>query len=187
MTTTQEPFFDPASSHSHPSHKTTTEPPNHAPPSPFTPMHTSQTVLLIEDNPAHVRLIRRCLQMGEIHCDVQHVSDGEQGLDYLFRRGSYIDPHNSPTPSLILLDLRLPKIDGFGVLKTLKEHEDLRQIPVVVLTTSDADNDIRRAYSLHTNSYLVKPAEIQKLRDLLQSTGLYWLLHNQHSTHAAAL
>ena len=95
------------------------------------------------------------------------VSNGEEALGYLLRQGAWAAPPSSPRPSLVLLDLRLPKLDGFAVLRKVKEAPDLRAIPVVVLTTSDADPDIKRAYALHANSYLVKPLDFDRFAALM--------------------
>ena len=99
----------------------------------------------------------------------------EEALDYLFRRNEYQQPETSPKPSLILLDLRLPKIDGLEVLRQIKESESLRMIPVVVLTTSKAEGDKTMAYDHHVNSYLVKPLDFDTFTDLMDTLGFYWL------------
>ncbi len=132
-------------------------------------------ILLVEDNADHAELVRQSLQELSIANRVFHVADGEAALDYLLHRGSFADCRLSPRPRVILLDLRLPKIDGLEVLGQIKGSQELRQIPVVVLTTSDADPDLRRAYELHANSYLVKPVGFLDFNDLLQETGMYWL------------
>jgi CheY-like chemotaxis protein len=111
-----------------------------------------------------------------------HVSDGQAALDYLFRQGEFQDPGRSPKPHLILLDLRLPKVDGLEVLKTVKADAGLANIPVIVLTTSSAEADMASAYGNHANSYLVKPVELPEFRKLMESLSFYWLVWNQEPT-----
>jgi len=101
--------------------------------------------------------------------------EGEAALDYLFRRAKYAEPDTSPRPHVILLDLRLPKIDGLGVLKEIKAAKELCRIPVVVVTTSEAERDLVQAYDGHANSYLVKPVSFSKFTQLMTDLGFYWL------------
>ena len=110
---------------------------------------------------------------------ISWVEDGAAALDYLFRRGKYSDEKQYPMPQLILLDLRLPKIDGIEVLKEIKQDETLRNIPVVVLTTSEAETDIAKAYTHHVNSYVVKPVDFNSFTKLMRDLGLYWLCWNR--------
>ncbi len=133
------------------------------------------TILLIEDNPDHTQLILRGFQNHRVANQVRCVSDGRAALDYLFRRGNYADPEKSPRPHLILLDLRLPRVDGLEVLREIKINDKLRRIPVVVLTTSEAESDVARAYEFHANSYLVKPMDFAKFTQLMDELGFYWL------------
>jgi len=133
------------------------------------------TILLIEDNPDHTQLILRSFQDHRVANQVRCVSDGRAALDYLFRRGDYADPKKSPRPHLILLDLRLPRVDGLQVLREIKISDELRRIPVVVLTTSEAESDVARAYEFHANSYLVKPMDFEKFTQLMDELGFYWL------------
>jgi len=137
------------------------------------------TILLVEDNPDHVELIMRTLREHDLHTDVRHVSDGEAALDYIFRRNQYADAEKSPRPNLILLDLRLPKVDGAEVLKQVKSSDTLSRIPVVVLTTSAAEKDMALAYRHHANSYLVKPVEYDKFSEMMKELGFYWLAWNR--------
>ncbi|WP_200806749.1 response regulator [Paucidesulfovibrio gracilis] len=133
------------------------------------------TILLVEDNDAHAELVIRGLRDQKMRSRICHVQDGEEALDYLFRRNQYEDPEKSPRPGLILLDLRLPKIDGLEVLKTIKTNEQMRAIPVVILTTSEADSDVKHAYMQYANSYLVKPVDFSNFNTLLSDLGFYWL------------
>ena len=136
-------------------------------------------ILLVEDNPDHTELILRSFQDYRVVNQIYHIPDGEAALDYLFRRGEYADPQKSPRPHVILLDLRLPKVDGMEVLKEIKAGEELRRIPVVILTTSEAERDIARAYDNHANSYLVKPIGFGKFTQLMDDLGFYWLCWNR--------
>ena len=100
-------------------------------------------------------------------------------MDYLFRRGKYADKEKSPRPDLILLGLQLPKLDGLEVLKEVKESDDLKSIPVVVLTVSESEGDIAQAYSNYANSYLVKPVDFGEFYEMIRDLGHYWLVLNQ--------
>ncbi|MCP4537175.1 MAG: response regulator [Chloroflexi bacterium] len=137
------------------------------------------TILLVEDNPDHVELIVRSFQDHRVANQIHHVADGEAALDYLFRRGEYASSESSPRPHVILLDMRLPKIDGLGVLQEIKTDEELRRIPVVVLTTSEAESDLAQVYEHHANSYLVKPVDFGKFAQLMDDLGFYWLGWNR--------
>ena len=132
-------------------------------------------VMLVEDNPDHAELVVRSFDNHPIASQIVVLSDGEAALDYLLRRGKYADPSQSPRPHMILLDLRLPRIDGLEVLKVIKESTALRPIPVIVLTTSDADNDVMQAYLHYANSYVVKPVGYDQLVKLMQDLGSFWL------------
>jgi CheY-like chemotaxis protein len=136
-------------------------------------------ILLVEDNPDHTELIVRSLQDHRVANRIYHVPDGEAALDYLFRRGEYEDPKKSPRPHVILLDLRLPKVDGQEVLQAIKTTERLRRIPVVIVTTSEAERDVAQAYDSHANSYLVKPVDFDKFTQLMDDLGFYWLGWNR--------
>lgn len=137
-------------------------------------------ILLIEDDPDHAEMVMRLIHRAHPDVVIEHVSDGEAALDYLHRRGSHAVCLPSPMPRLILLDLRLPRIDGLEVLRSIKSAEPLRRIPVVVLTTSEADSDIAGASRLHANSYLVKPMDLDRFESLIETMGNYWLLWNRH-------
>lgn len=132
-------------------------------------------ILLVEDNDDHAELVKRNFHSHRIANHIYHVKDGEEALDYLFRRGVYSCEDNSPRPNLILLDLRLPKLDGLGVLNHIKADEQLKSIPTVVLTSSESKNDINVAYRNHVNSFLVKPLDFDKFAALMRELGMYWL------------
>ena len=136
-------------------------------------------ILLVEDNQDHAELIVRTLAAHQVANRITHVSDGETALDYLYRRGEYTDDKNSPRPHLILLDLRLPRIDGIEVLTQIKTSPGLLSIPVVILTSSQADIDISRSLENQANSYLVKPVDFEKFQELMQLLGFYWLVWNR--------
>lgn len=137
-------------------------------------------VLLVEDDPAHAEIVRRNFEAFRIANCLKHVWDGEEALDYLFHRGKFSDRSESPRPGVILLDLRLPKIDGLQVLKIVKEDPELRRIPVVILTTSAAEADKIKAYDNYASSYLVKPVDYEQFVSLMQALGYYWLLWNDY-------
>jgi CheY-like chemotaxis protein len=132
-------------------------------------------ILLVEDNPDHEELVRRALEERAAPVALKVVRHGEEALDYLFRRGAWSEPRQSPRPRLILLDLRLPRVDGLQVLAVVKSTPPLRDIPVVILTTSDSEQDMAGAYARHANSYLVKPVDHQRFADLVASVESYWL------------
>lgn len=133
------------------------------------------SILLVEDDPAHAEIVLRNLTnlRERVRC-IAHLSDGQQALDYLHREGEHRDPRSSPRPDLVLLDLRLPRVDGFEVLRRMKASNDVSHIPVVVLSTSDAEGDITTAYEKGACSYLVKPAEFGGYVELIRGLGHYW-------------
>lgn len=138
-------------------------------------------LLLVEDNAAHAEMVIRSFEQHKIANVIQHVDDGQKALDYLFRNGEYIDAIKYPLPHCILLDLRLPKVDGLEVLRQIKISEDMRKTPVVILTTSAADKDVAMAYEYHANSYIVKPMDFVKFEALMDDLGYYWMIWNQNS------
>jgi len=136
-------------------------------------------VLLVEDNDDHAELVKRQLIDHLIANQLMRVSDGQSALDYLQQVGEYADPTTCPRPHVILLDLRLPRVDGIEVLKAVKANESLSSIPVVILTTSEAERDLTQAYQNHANSYLVKPVDFRKFKQLMDDLGFYWLSWNK--------
>ena len=129
-------------------------------------------ILLVEDNPADVRLTREALSDARIRLSLADVEDGVEALDYLFRRGSY---WNAARPDLVLLDLNLPRKDGCEVLAEIKNHPDLKSIPVVILTTSQAEQDVVRSYNLHANAYVTKPVDFAQFVEVVRSIEGFWL------------
>lgn len=129
-------------------------------------------ILLVEDNPGDVRLTREVLRDGKVNNHLNVVQDGTEALAFLYRQGNYA---SAPRPDLILLDLNLPKKDGREVLVTIKEDDSLRRIPVVILTTSQAEEDILRAYNLHGNCYITKPVDLDQFIRIVKSIEEFWL------------
>jgi CheY-like chemotaxis protein len=132
------------------------------------------TLLVAEDDPEDCLLIREALERNRLANDLRFVGDGEELLDYLHRRGEYGDPESAPRPGLILLDLNMPRKDGREALREIKADARLRQIPVVVLTTSQAQEDIFRSYDLGVNSYIAKPVTFASLVEVTKVLGRYW-------------
>lgn len=132
------------------------------------------TILMADDDPDDCLLAREALSESRLANDLHFVSDGEELMDYLYQRGKYSVPGSAPRPSLILLDLNMPKKDGREVLNELKSDPHLRQIPVLVLTTSKAEEDILRSYYLGANSYITKPVTFSSLIEVMQTLSKYW-------------
>jgi len=143
------------------------------------------TILLVEDNEDHVLLIKKALRDNGLVNDIRVATSGEQAVDYLFRRGEYSDAASSPRPGLVLLDLKLPGIDGLEVLRRIKEDRELRLIPVVMLTTSASDTEVLASYRFGVNSYIQKPVEFSKFVETVKSLKMYWLLLNTAPPHWA--
>ena len=136
-------------------------------------------LLLVEDNPAHAEMVMRSFEKHKVSNLIKHVEDGQAGLDYLFRQGKYQDEEKYPFPHCVLLDLRLPKVDGLEVLRQIKTDDALKRMPVVILTTSAAEKDVAMAYEYHANSYLVKPMGFDKFESLMSELAYYWLAWNK--------
>lgn len=132
-------------------------------------------ILLIEDDPADQELTRRALVGDVVQSELHIVSDGEEALEYLTHTGRFADnKQEAPLPDLILLDLNMPKMSGREVLAKIKEHERLRIIPVVILTTSQQETDIVRSYNLGCSSYITKPVEVSSFIEIIRELGSYW-------------
>lgn len=142
-------------------------------------MNNEIEILLVEDNPNDAELAMRALKKNNLSNNVIRVCDGEQALDYIFARKGFQSRDRLNIPKLILLDLKLPKVDGLEVLKIIKADEVTKLIPVVVLTSSHEENDMVESYRLGVNSYIVKPVDFDKFIDSVRDIGLYWLLLNQ--------
>ena len=133
----------------------------------------SVIVLLIEDDAGHRLLIKESLRAGGIVNEIVEVENGQEALDYLSRRSKYEDPARSPRPGLILLDVNLPKVNGFGVLEQIKADPVLRFIPVIMLTSTDSQTEINRSYQLGASSYIVKPVSFEGFQDRVKKLGLF--------------
>ena len=136
-------------------------------------------ILLVEDNPDDVALTLRAFAKSNILNTVITVGDGEEALDYLFGKGKYEGRNPKILPSVVLLDLKLPKVDGFEVLKTIREDESTKYLPVVILTSSKEEQDIINGYKLGVNSYIRKPVDFGQFFEAVKTLGLYWLLMNE--------
>jgi len=136
-------------------------------------------ILLVEDNPRDAELITRAIRKQNIVNPLFVVEDGAEALDFIFCRGAYTDRDISNQPKVVLLDLKLPKVNGLEILKAIKTDERTRTIPVVVVTSSQEDPDIKTAYALGANSYVVKPVSSDAFIDTMSKLGLYWLLVNK--------
>jgi CheY-like chemotaxis protein len=133
---------------------------------------TPVDILLVEDNPGDVRLTREALLEGKVFNNLHWAKDGVEALEFLHQEGKH---NKAPRPDIILLDLNLPKKDGREVLAAIKNDADLRHIPVVVLTTSQAEEDVARSYDLHANCFITKPVDLQKFIHVVQSIDQFWL------------
>lgn len=129
-------------------------------------------ILLVEDNPGDVRLTKEALKEGKVYNNLHWAKDGVEALEFLRRQGKHA---NAPRPDIILLDLNLPRKDGREVLSIIKNDDNLKQIPVVVLTTSKAEEDVLRSYELHANCYVTKPVDLEKFILVVKSIDRFWL------------
>jgi len=134
-------------------------------------MKTAFEVLLVDDNPADVRLTLEAFRERQSETRFNVVGDGLEAVNFLRRQGKYAQ---APRPDLILLDLNMPRLDGCGVLAHIKGDEELKRIPVVMLTTSAADSDVLRCYNLHVNSYITKPADLESFLEVVERLRTFW-------------
>ena len=139
-------------------------------------------ILLVEDNPDDEILTLRALKKANVANRIEVVRDGAESLDFVFGAGSHAGRDTNDMPQLILLDLKLPKVSGLQVLERIRSDERTRRIPVVILTSSTEEIDIKSGYDLHVNSFVSKPVNFQEFSEVVQRLGLYWLLVNQHAT-----
>jgi two-component system response regulator len=140
---------------------------------------TSTTILLVEDNPDDVELTLRALKRNNISNAVAVVQDGAEALEYLFAEGKYSDRDPGDAPAIVLLDLKLPKIDGLELLRRIRADERTSLLPVVILTSSTEEADIIQSYKNGCNSYVQKPVEFSQFSDAVRQLGLYWILLNR--------
>ena len=136
-------------------------------------------ILIVEDNPSDAEMALRAFKKNNLTNKILVVEDGEEALDYLYCKGQYATKNNESQPKIILLDLKLPKINGLEVLKEIKTHPKTKIIPVIVLTSSKEESDIIESYQLGVNSYIVKPVDFEKFVEAVRDLGFYWLLLNQ--------
>jgi two-component system response regulator len=139
----------------------------------------SKTILLVEDNPSDIGLTKRALEKNHIANDMIVVEDGQEALDYLFCGDPLTGLNMKELPALILLDLKLPKVDGLQVLSRIRSEERTKRLPVVILTTSSEEDDIAQSYDLGANSYIRKPVDFRRFVEAVQQLGLYWLMMNE--------
>lgn len=136
-------------------------------------------VLLVEDNVHDAEMTIRALKKVNLANNLVHVKDGEEALEFIYARGRFSDRQPSDVPKVILLDIKMPKVDGIEVLKQLKAHETSKSIPVVIMTSSKEEQDIISSYQLGVNSYVVKPVDFEGFARAVSQLGMYWLLTNQ--------
>jgi CheY-like chemotaxis protein len=142
-------------------------------------MNNEVEILLVEDNPNDAELALRALKKNNLANNVIRVCDGEEALDFIFARGSYKSRERLNIPKLILLDLKLPKVDGLELLKIIKADPITKLIPIVVLTSSIEESDMIESYRLGVNSYILKPVDFDKFIESVKNIGFYWLLLNK--------
>ena len=140
---------------------------------------SEKAILLIEDNPDDVKLTLRAFKKNNIQNEIIVAHDGVEGLDYLFGTGPYVGRDTSIVPQIVLLDLKMPKMDGLEVLKRIRADERTKLLPVVILTSSKEEQDIVKGYSLGANSYVRKPVNFGEFTEAVRQLGLYWLLLNE--------
>ena len=137
------------------------------------------TILLIEDNPSDIGLTERAFKKSQIANQLVIAQDGQEGLDFLFCQGAYANRADDSLPMLVLLDLKLPKVDGLEVLKQIRQDSRTRRLPVVILTSSREEQDIATGYDLGVNSYIRKPVDFQQFAEVIKQLGWYWLVINE--------
>jgi two-component system response regulator len=140
---------------------------------------SNKVILLVEDNPDDEKLTLRAFKRSHVANPVAVARDGVEALDFLFARGAHADRQGAPPPTLVILDLKLPKLDGLGVLKAMRANERTRLIPVVILTSSKEEQDLVSGYSLGANSYVRKPVDFGRFVEQVQRLQVYWLLVNE--------
>jgi two-component system, response regulator len=136
-------------------------------------------ILLVEDNPYDAEMVVHAMKKSNLTNRIHIVKDGEEALDYIFRRGQYAEKSYPKRPRVVLLDLKLPKIDGIEVLRQIRNNPETKMLPVVALTSSKESRDIEECYALGVNSYIVKPVDFAQFTEAVKNLGFYWLLLNQ--------
>ena len=136
-------------------------------------------ILLVEDSPADAEMTLRALRRNNLANRVQWLKDGAEALEFMFRRGAYAGREATPVPKLVLLDIKMPKVDGIEVLRALKADAATRAVPVVMMTSSNEERDVVESYRLGANSYIVKPVQFEAFMETVAKIGLYWMLTNR--------
>jgi len=136
-------------------------------------------ILLVEDNPADAEMTLRALRRNNLANKVHWVKDGEQALEYMFRSGAYAGRDPVLAPKLVMLDIKMPKVDGIEVLRRIKANDETRSVPVVVMTSSNEERDVVESYRLGVNSYIVKPVQFEAFLETVAKIGLYWVITNR--------
>jgi len=139
----------------------------------------NKIILLVEDNQSDIALTKRAFEKGHIVNDLMVVEDGQEALDYIFCMDKYASRDKNDIPALVLLDLKLPKIDGFEVLKRIRSTEKIKRLPVIILTSSKQEQDVAAGYDLGVNSYIRKPVDFNQFVEAIKNLGLYWLVINE--------
>jgi two-component system, response regulator len=144
---------------------------------------TQSNILLVEDNANDLELALHALKRGNLASQIEVARDGAEALDYIFCSGAFSGRDPADQPSVVLLDIKLPLVDGIEVLKAIRADEKTRAIPVVMLTSSAEDSDLKACYDLGANSYIVKPVDIEQFFAAIQQVGVYWLVLNRREDH----
>lgn len=139
----------------------------------------SLEVVLVEDNAEDAELAKIALEESNVVNNIIHLKDGAEALDYIFHKGTYASKPVDSKPKIILLDLKMPKVNGLEVLRKIKSDEETKKIPVIVFTSSDEDPDVKECYNLGVNSYIVKPMDFEQFKKAVNSIGMYWLVLNR--------
>jgi two-component system response regulator len=139
----------------------------------------NKAILLVEDNPSDVGLTKRAFEQHRIHNELVVVEDGQEALDYLFGTGAYAGRDTSVMPAVILMDLKLPKVDGLEALRRIRSHDLTKRLPVVILTSSREEQDVAMSYDLGANSYIRKPVDFQQFAEAVRALELYWVVLNE--------
>ena len=135
-------------------------------------------ILLVEDSPGDARLTTFALKNARVANPVVHLKDGDEALEYIFATGAYVKRNMENTPVIILLDLKMPKVNGIEVLEKIKSDENTKDIPIIIFTSSKVENDVKKCYHLGANSFVVKPFEYNKFEEIIQEISSYWLVIN---------